>query len=355
MNRCIGTTRGAFSACATVLLLAGCGGSPPPANVFTETPLHFSSTTGACINPGAVAFVTGESCGDRIDTPARRSQVSPDYRTSRSLLFVTNYIYDSQVGGDVAVYDAKHGNRIAIITNGIDDPGFDCVDGAGTLYVPESGAIVEYALGQSVPFRSITHGSGSPADCTIDGHGNLWVATLSDVIEYLKGSSEPYKIISDGVSYANSVVFDHHGNMYVGNNLGAYSRRSYVAVYRPGRTTPWEAITDGISYPEGLAVDADDTLYVANAVASPSACGNIEEYRLGKKRPFRTVTDKINGPEGLTFADGRLYEDNGGINECKSNAPLILEFPLRSVQPSKKTISLLRTPVGIAHYPVALP
>jgi hypothetical protein len=76
---------------------------------------------------------------------------------------------------------------------------------------------------------------------------------------------------------------------------------------------------------------------------------------MGQGKPFRTITDEINGPTGLTFANGRLYEDNGGINECKSNFPLILEFPLGSVKPSKNTISIFRSPIGLAYYPPETP
>ncbi len=157
------------------------------------------------------------------------------------------------------------------------------------------------------------------------------------------------------MSYANSIVFDQRGNMYVGNNLGAYSQQSFVAVYRPGRKTPWRAITDGLYYPEGLAIDGEGTLYVANLINAKSGCGDIEEYRTDQGKPFRTITDEINGPTGLTFANGRLYEDNAGVNACKSNFPVILEFPLGSVKASKNTISTFRSPIGLAYYPPEVP
>jgi hypothetical protein len=379
------SSRHALCISVAAALFAGCGGSSPPIGASigdsAEMPGHFIYASGTCIDFRAEVFVTGPGCsrsempesvpagssGRFLDlaprssrealTVAPRTIRSPDYKMSKSLLYVTNpptSTYRSALG-DVMVYSAKDRDRIAIITDGIDQPGFDCIDATGTLYVPQNGSIVEYAAGQITPLRYITQGSGTPADCTIDAKGNLWVAALSDVIEYLKGSTQPHKTITDGVSNANSVVFDHHGNMYVGNNLGPYSQQSFIGVYRPGRNTPSRAITNGLFYPEGLAVDSDDTLYVANAIASGSACGNIEEYRFGQSKPFQAITDEINGPTGLAFANGRLYEDNGGINECKSNFPLVLEFSLGSIKPSKNTISIFRDPIGLAYYPPALP
>lgn len=350
-----------LTAITLTAFVAGCGESQQLVGTPSLTAPSYTArsyATGTCFNAGATAFVSTVPCGGNVPAISHRFNATPAYKASHSLLFVTNYIYDSQVGGDVAIYDAKHGSRIAIITNGIDEPGFDCVDASGTLYVPQSGSIVEYALGQTVPLRYITHGSGTPADCAIDAKGNLWVAAISDVIEYRKGSTEPYKIISDGVSYANSVAFDHRGNMYVGNNVGIESAQSFIAVYRPGERTPSRTITNGIFYPEGLAIDSDDDLYVANfGYAKGEGCGDVAEYRAGRGKPFRKLTDEISGPVGLTFANSRLYEDNGGNAACDSNShiPFILEFPLGATKPSKKMISILRSPGGLTYYPPGLP
>ncbi len=286
---------------------------------------------------------------------------APSYKMSDSLLYVVNYVTNTDQLGDVAIYDAKAKDPkpIAIITDGIDEPTGDCIDAAGTLYVPQNGSIAEYAAGQTKPSQYITQGRGAPAACAIDSKGNLWVAALFDVIEYLKGSNQPHKFIENGVTWANSIAFDHRGNMYVGNLGDPYYKLPYnVQVYAPGRKAPSRTITNRVTWPVEITVDADNTLYVANLLSTTSGtgCGNVEEYRAGHGRPFRTLTDEISGPSGLAFyASGRLYEANGGINQCNSYIDLILEFAHGSKTPSKRTITIFRSPNGVAYYPPQLP
>jgi sugar lactone lactonase YvrE len=294
--------------------------------------------------------------------PGPESIGSPSYKMSDSLLYVVNFVTNTDELGDVAIYHAraKDPKPIAILTDGMDQPTGDCIDASGTLYVTnQSGYVVEYAPGKTKPLQYITQGRGTPASCTIDSKGNLWVAALSDVIEYLKGSNQPHKFIENGVTYANSVVFDHRGNMYVGNLGDPYYKLPYnVEVYAPGRKAPSRTITDGITWPVGTAVDANNSLYVANLTSTTSGmgCGNVEEYRVVQGRPFRTITDEISGSSGLAFdANGLLYEANGGINNCTSNVDLILEFAHGSMTPSKRTITIFRSPDGIAYYPPQLP
>jgi sugar lactone lactonase YvrE len=326
-------------------LFVGCGGSQPPIGApGPGTRSLFDYRTRQFVAP---------AMGTRPESIG-----SPSYKMSDSLLHVVNIGANSYPLGDVAIYDARAKNPkpIAIITDGIDQPGGDCIDATGTLYVTNtSGNVAEYAPGKTKPLRYITQGRGTPAACTIDSNGNLWVAALFDVIEYLKGSNQPHKLIENGVTYANSVVFDHAGNMYVGNLGDPYYHLPYnVQVYAPGRKAPSRTITDGITWPVGTAVDADNTLYVTN----DNAPCNVEEYRVGQNHPFRTITDEIDGPTALTFDEsGRLYEANGGTQGCTSDGPyaVILEFRHGSVKPSRRTISTRLYPSGIAYYPPQLP
>jgi hypothetical protein len=131
-----------------------------------------------------------------------------------------------------------------------------------------------------------------------------------------------------------------------------------VAVYPPGGDAPSRTITDGIFFPEGIAVDSHGNLYVANfGFAKGSGCGDVAAYHIRQGKPFHTITDEISGPIGLSFADERLYENNGGNAACGSNShvPLILEFRFGSVNPLKKAITVSRDPAGLAYYPPQLP
>jgi serine/threonine-protein kinase len=276
------------------------------------------------------------------------------------LLYVTNF--DSPPYGGVTVYNAQENNPapIAVINASIFQPGGDCIDADGTLYVASNpgsslGWISEYALGTTTPLRIITQGINIPAFCAIDRMGNLWVTNAgSGVTEYLKGSTDPHFTLTNGLTYADGIAIDRAGNIYVGN-LNAPTGKSNVQVYRPGKKSPRRTITDGIRWPVGIAVDSGGTLYVTNDV---SPC-NIEKYRAGQNHPYQTITKDIDGPTALTFGQaGRMYEVNEGASDCASNgpSPVILEFRPHSLSPTKRMISSdLHVPVGDAYYPPVLP
>lgn len=328
-------------------LFAGCSGSQPP----TATP---GSMSQSFLNHRTRHVVAS------VREPASSARVTPNFKLSRSLLYVVSFGANSYALGDVEIYDAKadNPNPIAIITKGLDEPNGACIDAAGTLYVASQwGWVTEFAPGRTKPFRYIHKGLSTPADCTIDGSGNLWVADVDiGVVEYLKGSARPHKTIKSGLTYPNSVVFDHAGNMYVGN-LEPYGT-SNVQVYPPGSKAPSRTISDGIVWPTGTAVDANDTLYVTNDANTNSQCGNIAEYRAGRSHPFQTITDHIDGPTALKFDEsGRLYEANEGAFGCANDGPYpaILEFRHGAVKPSKKMISTRLYPSGVAYYPPQLP
>jgi len=334
----------ALSSCVAAALLAGCGGSQPPIGA-----------PGAMPQSRAVAKHAAH--GTSWMLPDTKS--SPTYKVTSPLLYVTNF--DSPPYDGVTVYNAKKNNPapIAVINANIFQPGGDCIDGDGTLYVASGpgsslGWISEYALGKTTPLRIITQGINGPAFCAIDAHGNLWVTNAgSGVTEYLKGSTVPHFTLSSGLTSPDGIAIDRVGNIYVGN-LQPYGI-SNVQVYPPGKKSPSRTITDGITWPVGIAVDAEGTLYVTNDI---SPC-NIEKYRAGQNRPYETITKDIDGPTAVTFSrTGRMYVVNEGELSCKSNGPwpVILEFRARRISPSKRMISGdLHVPLGAAYYPPLLP
>jgi sugar lactone lactonase YvrE len=309
-------------------MLAGCGGSQQPIGA-----------------PGAMT----QNITSRAGTPA--------YDTSAPLLYVTNVTPDYN---DVKVYraNAKDPSPVAVITDGLEFPFGDCIDGNGTLYVTNQGTgvgfISEYPSGKTKKSKIITKGLYLPAYCAIDAGGNLWVTNVGDsrVTEYKPGATKPSTIITEGVTDPHGIAFDHSGNMYISNYLGSYE--GYIAVYAPGHKSPSRTITDGIVSAAGIAVDAKGTLYVADS----TQC-NIEEYRAGEDQPYQEITDKIDFPQGLTVGkNGWLYVTNTGDQNCEDNGPtnVILEFAPGSLKPSAKEVSKgVYTPGGSAYDPPLLP
>jgi hypothetical protein len=316
-------------------LLAGCGGSQSPLGT-----------------PGTMPQLTSQS--REIVKP---SQVTPTYKVSGPLLYVV-----SNDPSYVFIFDVKaNGPKpIATISKGLDFPSRPCLDGDGTLYVPNApdnyaGWILEYALGQTKPLVKITKGIGTPAGCAIDASGNLWVTNISgNVTEYLKGSTKPSTVITKGLTYPTAIAIDHSGSLYVANPE-PFSAPN-IQVYAAGKKSPSRTITDGVTFPVGIAVDAHSVLYVENLFYS---C-NIEEYRAGQGEPYRTITDELYGPLAVVVGrNGWLYvADEPGAQGCSSssNPTAILEFPPHSLKPSSREITKgISDPEGLAYYPPLLP
>ncbi|MBV8066769.1 MAG: hypothetical protein JO113_02245 [Candidatus Eremiobacteraeota bacterium] len=311
-------------------IFAGCGGSQQPI--------------------GPASFLQESSQSHEIVKP---SSVMPTYKVSGPLLYVANVDLTLT---PLAVYDAKVNNPppIATISKGIDNSLGICIDGGGTLYVPNypndgTGWVSEYALGRTKPLRVITKGINYPQFCTIDASGNLWVTNygLADVAEYLKGSTKPHATITEGLTYPTGIAIDHAGNLYVAN-WEPY-KIANVQVYAPGSKSPSRTITDGVTSPLGIAVDGHDTLYVTT-VYLPSS---IEEYRSGQSTPYRTITDKLSYPEDVVVGkNGWLYVANSGQY---SDEMAVLEFPPHSLKPSREITKGLFQPYGVAYYPPVLP
>jgi hypothetical protein len=315
--------RYALSSSMAAAMLAGCGGSQPPIGA-----------------PGAMTFQASE---------LGRARESSGYKVTAPLLYVTNY---SAAYNNVTVYsaNAKDPAPLATISDSVDTPSGDCIDGQGTLYVtnqpPSSGGwISEYPLGKTAPSKVIKSGVNTPAFCAIDAKGNLWVTNLGldDVAEYAKGATKPRTLITNGLTFPVGIAIDQSDNLYVANGWDASQQN--VQVYAPGSKSPSRTITDGVTWPVGISVDSKGILYVANA-----AQDNVEEYRSGQDDPFQTITKAMVHPVDVTVnRKGLLYVTNMGNNT-------VVEFPPGSLTPLKRQVSEgLYDPEGAAYYPAVLP
>ncbi len=313
-------------------LLAGCGGSQSPVVLQGTIPAQAQARFGPAASAPDGSF---RGLG---------------YKAAAPLLYVTNYAFHYN---DVRLYRARAKNPapLATISNGIDTPSGDCIDGHGTLYVtnqPSSGGgwISEYPLGKTSPSAIIKDGVAQPAFCAIDAKGNLWITNLAgpNVTEYVSGSKKPHTVITKDLTFPVGIAIDHFGNLYVANGWGASERN--IEVYAPGSKSPYRTITDGVTWPVGIAVDSNATLYVTNAEQN-----NVEEYRSDQDYPFQTITDGMDAPVGVAVnKKGWLYVANFG------NSMNVVEFPPGSVTPSKRQISKgLYGEEGVAYYPPLLP
>ncbi|MGA8325402.1 MAG: hypothetical protein WB757_04900 [Candidatus Cybelea sp.] len=233
----------AVSVGAAVALLAGCGGSQPPIGAPAVMPQNRATVTKA------------DRSGSWILPGARNKDPRTTYKISGPLLYATNQFNSTNWDG-VTIYqaDAKDPAPLAKISDGLELPFGECIDGEGTLYVTNApasdGWVSEYPLGKTTPSGMITDGIGSPGWCAIDAKGNMWVGNAgANVTEYLKGSKKPHVVITKGLASPAGIAIDRSGNLYVANHLTEYSGN--VVVYAPGKKSPSRTITNGVIFPEG--------------------------------------------------------------------------------------------------------
>jgi len=322
----LGLRRYALTIGAASALLAGCGGSQPLIGAAGAAPQGRTTTT---------------------TSDTRHTHSAP-------LLYVGN-ISDYN---DVKVYHAKakDPNPVEVISNGLDAPFGDCIDGDGTLYVVNEpaglGWVSEFPAGQTKPSKIIKKGINTPAFCAIDSKGNLWVTNIGgpNVTEYAKGSTKPTAVITKGIIYPDGIAIDQSGNMYVANHVTQTSGSETfgpgnVVVYPPGSKSPNRTITVDAISPVGITVDAADTLYVTNFNES-----NIQEYRSGQSTPYQAITKGIDHPLAVTVdAKSYLYVTDHGDS-------VVVEFSPGSIAPSKRKITKgLFEPAGTAYSPPLLP
>jgi hypothetical protein len=109
-----------------------------------------------------------------VMTPSHvATQDHKDYDVRGPLLYVTD-ITENVV--NVYHADAKDPAPIATISDGLNAPAGDCIDGHGTLYVTNQpiggpGWVSEYSLGNSKPTVVIKKRMNTPAYCAIDREG----------------------------------------------------------------------------------------------------------------------------------------------------------------------------------------
>ncbi len=317
--------------CVAVAFLAGCGETEP------------------LIAPNAPFQVQ-----TRTDSTPQRRAAAPEarYAHSEPLLYVGNVSGYNDVKGCRPA--SKDPSPIATISDDLDAPTGDCIDGDGTLYVvnepPGLGWVAEFPAGKTEASKIVKKGINTPAFCAIDSNGDLWVTNIGgqNVTEYEKGSTKPHATITDGLFYPDGVAFDQSGNMFVANRYTEGTNGflpGNVVVYAPRSKSPSRTITDGVVSPVGIAVDASGTLYVTNFSGN-----NVEEYQSGSTEPYQTITQGIDTPSAVTVdKEGYLY-----VTDTESS--VVVEFKPGSITPSKREISKgLFEPEGTAYSPPLLP
>ncbi len=180
----------------------------------------------------AAATVVTAGCGQRVAPaqspgivpPAARahdaahrdrapSWMRPDASAKKALVYVSDADTD-----DVYVYDYANGTLEGTLT-GQDDPGAQCVDRKGDVFVVETGnyTTVEYKHGGTAVVNTFDNGGTDAVGCSLDRAGDLAITNqIPGQIEVYaggKGSGVTYTV--SACNYMWPAGYDGSGNLYV--------------------------------------------------------------------------------------------------------------------------------------------
>lgn len=206
--------------------------------------------------------------------------------------------------GSVEVFAVGGTVPLRTITNGIGLATGLAVDAADTLYVLNSQTNVSvYAKNTVDPARIITNGVTVPQALALDSSGNLFVSNIlpTTVTEYAPGASSPSRTLTNGITYGVQLATDSAGNLYVANypdGSGQFDGKGNVTVYGPASTTPSETIDVGTHRPRYIAVDSRDRLYIANIPDDVRKPGFVALYLFGRTVPERNIRS-VDNPDAI--------------------------------------------------------
>jgi Legume lectin domain/NHL repeat len=214
-----------------------------------------------------------------------------------------------------AVYELFDDGTLKTVGTGFTSPQGVAIDGAGTLYVTDTGTntVVEVPQGCAASScqRTVDGGFYLPYGIAVDGAGNLYVADSSNnrVVELPSGctSSACEVAIGSGWNFPFAVAVDSAGNVFVAD-FGNH-RVERVAANGGAQTT----VVTNLQSSYAIAVDAAGDLFV-----SDSGNQQIFEVPAGGGAQ-RTIASALDQPYGMTLdAAGNLYFSHSASHQVIS-------------------------------------
>ncbi len=216
-----------------------------------------------------------------------------------------NLYYSSELGGAVYELAAGSGTPTSLLAGTFSSPWDLALDGAGNLYVADSGIQQVMRLSglntAKITATPIAPGSFPQAVAVkVDGAGNVYVVDIQKGL--LKVPSEGGVPISLNPTYTGSLLaLDSAGNLFVESDSG----RGVMELPAGGGAPV--TVASGFQGAQKAVVDAAGDVYVADSVA-----GNIVEILPGGAQV--TLMSGLNEPDSVAMdaAGNIFFSDNSG-------------------------------------------
>ena len=222
-----------FGLCATLSILAGCGGSQ------SSLPLVATASGGA-----------------------RSSQSAPQHSWMAPHLQSVDLLYVSDENGSVYVYSYPKGQLVGTLT-GFSNPAGVCSDESGNVFITDTPTteIFKYAHGGKKPIASIVDSGGYPEGCAVDATtGDLAVTNYEAIVRKGPGN---ITIFSNGTrtstTYSDPAVnaflfcgYDGAGNLYADGINAGTTESEFVELARGGTQLSNIRLNNRVAFPGGV-------------------------------------------------------------------------------------------------------
>jgi DNA-binding beta-propeller fold protein YncE len=199
------------------------------------------------------------------------------------------------------------GSAITLVSAGLNQPSGVAVDGAGNVYIADTGnsAIKEWRRTNNTVAALVSSGLNRPQGLAVDGAGNVYIADTghSVIEEWTAANSHLATLVSSGLDLPYGVALDSATNVYI-----ADTGHNVIEEWSPASGNLTALVSSGLDSDSAVAVDAAGNVYIADTGDSA-----IQEWTAANGAAAALVSSGLNAPAGVAVdgAGNVCFADSG--------------------------------------------
>jgi DNA-binding beta-propeller fold protein YncE len=204
------------------------------------------------------------------------------------------------------------GSLTALLSSNLNNPVGLAVDGAGDVYIADSGgnAIMEWTPSGAVSTTLVSSNLNNPHGVAVDANGNVYIADSGHnaIKEWTKSNGTVIALVSSNLNNPLGVAVDGAGNVYIADTFN-----NAVKEWTPANSNVTVLVSSGLFFPSGTAVDAAGNVYIAD-----SGHNAIKKWTAANSNITTLAPLNLNNPLGVAVdGSGNVYIADTGDSAIK--------------------------------------
>jgi DNA-binding beta-propeller fold protein YncE len=255
-------------------------------------------------------------------------------------------VYIANTGSNAVVeWTTANNTATTLVSSGLNQPYGVAVDGAGNVYIADTGnnSLKEWTAAGSNVTTLVSSGLSSPVGVAVNGAGNLYVADNGwkavAVKEWTVANGSLNTLASVGLTLPTGIAVDAAGNAYI-------SDYGNTGIDGGGVIEQWPVTVDddtvstlvsGLNYPSGVAVDTAGNVYFALAGNAGLGNGAIWEWVAAEDAVTILVGSTAYVASGLNNPHGLAVDGAGNVYLADTGNNAVRELPYAFVDPTPRS------------------